>query len=194
MKKRTVAVTFEGVTPYSPSKRVDLLHQADWEKLSGETEYERQKRNAHHHVHSHDGRVVLPHTALKTCLSDAAQYTSTKVKGKGNATYTKHFLAGVFPMDGEGVDIGLDVKDVSFHDIMCNSQGKKGGSMDVIRCYPVIQHWGGVATFSLFDDIITKDVFEETCDNAGQIIGLGRWRPRNGGLNGRFRCTNFDWS
>jgi hypothetical protein len=24
-------------------------------------------------------------------------------------------------------------------------------------------------------------------------VGVGRFRPENGGLNGRFRATHFDW-
>jgi hypothetical protein len=44
------------------------------------------------------------------------------------------------------------------------------------------------------DDTVTREIFERYFNQAGHFIGVGRFRPENGGMNGRFRATAFHWA
>jgi hypothetical protein len=46
----------------------------------------------------------------------------------------------------------------------------------------------------ILDPIITEAVFTEILQKCGIYIGLGRWRPEKGGVNGRFNVTNIAWN
>jgi hypothetical protein len=63
----------------------------------------------------------------------------------------------------------------------------------VPRIFPQFPKWQGVASFTILDDIISEAVFEQHVKAAGLLIGIGRFRPGNGGTNGRFRITQFKW-
>ena len=39
-----------------------------------------------------------------------------------------------------------------------------------------------------------QDVFSYHLKQAGMFIGVGTFRPRNGGYFGRFEVSKFDWS
>ena len=62
------------------------------------------------------------------------------------------------------------------------------------KCFPKITKWSGEITFYILDETITQDVFEEHLAEAGNFIGIGRFRPRNNGYYGRFKVDKVDWS
>ena len=41
--------------------------------------------------------------------------------------------------------------------------------------------------------MVTEDVFKQHLIEAGQFIGIGRWRPRNNGQYGRFIVEKVEW-
>lgn len=62
-----------------------------------------------------------------------------------------------------------------------------------MRTFPRIDDWGGLLTFHIFQEDLSKDVFEEYLEEAGMMIGVGRFRPENGGVNGRFQIQKTEW-
>jgi len=92
------------------------------------------------------------------------------------------------------VPLGVHKDEVASITINANSDGMRGSGKRVKRTFPTIPSWSGTAEFVILDDTITPDVFERTLKTAGQIVGIGRFRPENGGLNGRFKPTKFNWS
>jgi hypothetical protein len=46
---------------------------------------------------------------------------------------------------------------------------------------------------SILDEIVNPEVFREHLKWAGQIIGIGRFRPRNNGYYGRFKVEDVKW-
>ena len=48
-------------------------------------------------------------------------------------------------------------------------------------------------TFFVLDETITEDVFLNHLTQAGQFIGIGRFRPRNNGFYGRFAVDKVEW-
>lgn len=132
------------------------------------------------------GNVIISESMVKKTLDSAAQYLSMKVKGKGQATYSKHFFGGV--MVEEPIVTNCKLKDVEAEPVMCGAQGQKGGTGGsmVKRIYPRVLEWKGTLKALIVDEIITEDVFTKHLQTAGLMIGFGRWRPRNGGIYGRF--------
>lgn len=74
------------------------------------------------------------------------------------------------------------------------SDGKAGGGSRVKKKFPVIREWSGEVTFYILDDTITEDVFEAHLKEAGNFIGIGRFRPENGGFYGRYSIDKIVWS
>ena len=137
--------------------------------------------------------VFIPPMAFKLALDGAAKFRGDKIKGKGQATYTKHFASGVLVL--EPLILPVKINDIQGQWLFVPSDGKKGGGTRVNRCFPTIHKWGGDVTFHILDDaIIDRPVFEDTLTNAGQFIGIGVFRPERGGYNGRFKVSKVKWS
>ena len=180
-------VKFTGVSPYSQGR----YHGT--EKLNKENHADYEKRTWREKLHvTEDGRVFIPPMAFKNCLSECAKYLSVQIPGKGKATYTKHFEAGVLVT--EPVMLGIKKDDVPPQWLHLPSDGRRGGTTRVEKCFPLIKEWSGVAEFYIFDDTVTKEAFETHIKQAGQFIGVGRFRPRNNGYYGRFRVDGIEWS
>ena len=138
------------------------------------------------------GMIVIPAMALKQALDAAAKYRSMSIPGQGKKTYTKCFTSGVLCSDGIVTDV--EAATVKGEWINANSDGIRGSGKRVRRCYPLIPSgWKAEATVMILDEIIVHDVFIEHLKLAGQLIGVGRFRPQNGGFNGRFKPSGFQW-
>jgi hypothetical protein len=94
-------------------------------------------------------------------------------------------------MDSMELDIKAD--DVKGETVFVPSSGKRGDGNRVYKTFPKIPSWSGVITFTIFDHTITEEVFKTHLEQAGQFIGIGRWRPRNNGMYGRFTVNKVDW-
>ena len=73
------------------------------------------------------------------------------------------------------------------------SDGKPGGSTRVSKCFPLIHEWQGEVTWYVLDETITEDVFRRHLVEAGNFIGVGRFRPARGGFYGRFVTEDVKW-
>lgn len=184
---RVATVDLASLSPYSQSRFTDIP------KLPKESAEDHEVRVWRERLHVDDqGRVVIPPMAFKNCLSEVAKYLSMQIKGKGKATYTKHFEAGVIV--SEGLTLPIKKDDVAGEWLFVPSDGKRGGGSRVKKCFPVIREWSGSVTFHVLDDTITPDVFEQHLKEAGNFIGIGRFRPRNNGYYGRFKVNRVQWS
>lgn len=135
--------------------------------------------------------VCITASMISSCIRESAKFLSIPVPGKGKSTYTKHFDAGIITHN----DIVLSDKKESLKhiDVHVPSDGRAGGTTRVVKRFPIIHNWEGVVTIIVGDDIITADVFERVLINAGSLIGIGTWRPRNRGMNGRFELVSMSW-
>jgi hypothetical protein len=129
--------------------------------------------------------------AFSNVIKEAAKYMSIPIPGKGKSLYTKHFASGIMVTD----DLILPIKadDVKGEWLFVPSDGKRGGTTRVEKCFPYIREWEGEVTFYILDDIITEQVFLQALTAAGNIIGIGRFRPSNWGVYGRFEITDYKW-
>lgn len=183
----TAVVELEGISPYSQSR----YHNTP--KLNKELHDDHERRTWRNRLHVNErGEVFIPAMAFKNGISEAARFLGEKVPGKRNATWTKHFEAGVLVM--ENAPLGIKAEDVPGEELFVPSDGKKGGGSRVMKTFPVIHHWKATVTFHVLDDTITEEAFLHHLEQCGSFIGIGRFRPRNGGFYGRFKVNSLKWS
>ena len=187
---KTAIVKFTGKSHYSQAR----YYAAGVPKLDKESHGDYEKRTWRHKMHTNaEGEVMIPPMAFKNCLSEAAKFLSIRIPGKGQATYTKHFEAGVICM--EPVNLGILASEVEGNWLFVPADGVRGGGKRVEKCFPLIRDWGGEVTFMVLDETITVEVFEKVITEAGNLIGIGVFRPKNNGFFGRFKVdevTFFD--
>lgn len=184
---KIVVATLKSVSPYSQSRYHDTPHLEKESHNDYEVRTWRERLN-----YTSDGRVFIPAMAFKKALDSAASFLSMKIKGRKNQTYTKHFKAGVLVTEGLVLPHLKD--EVPGETLFVPSDGKSGGGSRVKKTFPVIQQWEGDVTFYILDDTITEEVFEQHLREAGNFIGLGRFRPEKGGFYGRFTVEKITWS
>lgn len=188
---KTAKVKLHSVSPYSQSRP----HVTEKKNKEGADDYERRTWSERCHVNS-DGNIFIPPMALKLALPECAKYLGTQIPGRGKSTYTKHFEAGVLIMDAPVLMNGdgpIKKDDVEGEWLFMNADGVRGSGKRVWKCYPKIEEWWAEALFYILDETITEDVFAHHLSEAGNFIGIGRFRPRNGGFYGRFKVENIQW-
>lgn len=189
---RTATAHLESISAYSQSRHYDApkLGRSTGSVTESAKDYEERTWRERCHVDK-DGYVVIPPMAFKNCVSEIAKYLSVQIPGKGKATYTKHFEAGVMVLEG----LTLPIKKVDVHGdwLFVPASGRRGDAKRVLKCFPIIHQWAGPVVFHVLDDVISEKVFEQHLRDAGNFIGIGRFRPRNNGYFGRFRVNKVDW-
>ena len=165
----------------------------DTPKLAKELANDYEERTWRNKLHTDDaGMVQIPALAFKNCLSESAKYLSLQIQGKGKATYTKHFEAGVAVFDNIPLNIHKD--DVAENKVFVPADGRRGSGTRVMRSYPAIAAgWTAEVPFIVMDDIISKEIFLQVLKSAGNLIGIGTFRVRNNGVCGRFKVESLDW-
>jgi len=185
MKKATVKLY--SLTPTTFGK----FHQAPKLEKELPDAYEQRtwKEKAHY---TDDLFVKIPGTMIGNCIRESAKFLSLQIPGKGKSTYSKHFDAGIIIYNDIKTEIHKN--DLQGHIQHVPSDGTPGGTRRVLKVFPIVQEWGGQIEILIGDDIITADVFEKVIKNAGSLIGIGTWRPRNRGMNGRFIVEDIKWN
>lgn len=183
---RKARCKLKSMSPYSQSKYIGE------KKTRDETHNEFEKRSWRLRCHWNEGgKLFIPPMSFKNCLSEAAKYKSIQIPGKGKSTYTKHFEAGILVVNPMELEITHET--VQHEWLHVPSDGRRGGTTRVEKCFPLIPSWSGTAEFLILDEIINDEVFAEHLSDAGSFIGIGRFRPRNNGFYGRFSVQSIDW-
>ena len=177
----------QSVSPYSQSRYYKVEQLA--KELPGD--YEARTWRERCHVNQ-DGFVIMPPMAFTNSLKEAAKYLSVPIPGKARQTFTKHFEAGV--LMSEPLVLPIKKSEVESEWLFVPSDGRRGGGRRVEKCFPLIREWKGTVIFYILDDILTKDVFAQVLEASGNLIGVGRFRPRNLGYYGRFKCEALEWA
>lgn len=185
---KTVTATLKSISPYSQGKH----YVAD--KKQGEVPRDTEARTWRERMHVNaEGFVYIPPMAFKNSLSESAKFLAIQIPGKGKATFTKHFEAGVLVMDPLVLPLKRD--DVQGQWLFVPSDGRRGSGSRVDKCFPLIPEWQGEVTYHILDEtLLTKintpegdmTAFEWHLRQSGTFIGIGVFRPRNNGFYGRF--------
>jgi len=189
---RKVTATLVGRSPYSPSR----YHGTP--KLNKENALDYSHRTWREHCTYEKGTdketgesiniIAIPAMAIKMGLDTAAG--KLKDKAKGRKEWTSYFVSGVAPAE-QCFSLGIDLSTIDFIDIWANSDGVRGSGKRVMRRYPVIPKWSAPISLDILDDSIPEDVIERYLTEAGNLVGIGRFRPEKGGFNGRFLVEDF---
>lgn len=184
---KTVEVDLISTAPYSQSRKHDTprKEKETWDDY--ETRTWREKCTT-----DDQGNVVIPAMSFKQALDSVAKRLGEQIPGRGKNTYTKHFAGGV--ICERDVPLGVKKNESPAITISANADGKRGSGKRVNRTFPQWPTWKATANFAILDDQVTEAVFERHLTEAGRFIGIGRFRPENGGLNGRFRPIAFRWT
>lgn len=184
---KTAHAKLESITAYSQSR------QHDEPKLEKETWDDYEKRTWRSKAHANnDGQIIIPPMAFKMSVDACAKRLSIPIPGAGKKTYTKSFLSGVLVT--EPILTAFEAATINGEWINANADGVRGSGKRVKRCYPVLPSWSGIVVFFVLDDQITKPVFERVLAEAGRFVGIGRFRPENGGFYGRFDVKEVHWT
>ncbi len=184
---KMLTARLKSASPYSQSKHYKA------EEMQGESKDDYAMRTWRNYMHADkDGNVFIPPGAFKNCLSEAAKFMSIPVPGKGKATYTKNFEAGVLVV--KGPYLGLKVDDAVNEALFLPADGRRGSGKRVMKYYPLISEWEADVEFVIVDETVlqssvkdkSRTVFQDVLEGAGQFIGIGRFRPRQNGYYGRF--------
>jgi len=176
----------KSVSPYSQSRYISV------EKKNKELSEDYEKRTWRERCHvTEDGFVFIPPMQFANSLKTAAKMLAIPIPGQGKSKFTKNFESGVMVYDGLKLPVKVD--DVHGEWVHVPSDGSRGGTRRVMKCFPLIRNWEGVVTYQILDDIITSDVFEKVLRSSGEFIGIGRFRPRNWGYYGRFIVEDIKW-
>lgn len=189
---RIATAQLQSISPYSQSRFYETpkLARPGGTVTESPKDFEERTWRDRCHVNK-DGYIFMPPMAFKNCLAEIAKYLSVQIPGKGKSTYTKHFEAGIMVL--EGITLPIKKDDVAGEWLHVPSDGRRGGTKRVPKCFPVVHEWSGSVTFHVLDDVITEAVFEQHLREAGNFIGIGRFRPRNNGYYGRFAVKRIDW-
>jgi hypothetical protein len=182
---KSYRATLKSKSPYSQSRHYEVPKL----EKEGAGDYDKRTWRSRMHVDEH-GEVYIPPMAIKNCLSEAAKFLGIQIPGKGKSTYTKHFEAGVMVVDK--IAIGFKAADVQGEALFVPASGKRGDGKRVVRIFPFIQEWTGETVIHVMDETITADVLLQHLKEAGNLIGIGRFRPRNNGYYGRFTVASFE--
>lgn len=164
------------------------------EKMEKEThnDYEARVWRERSHVNK-DGFVIIPPNMFKESIYIAASMLSIQIPGKGKATYTKHFKAGVLVFEPVVLPYKRDDLPYDYvHAMAQPSNPGRGGR--VWKYFPRVDNWEGDIQYTIVDDTITESVFERVLRECGQFVGLGRWRAANGGLYGRYHVESLEFA
>lgn len=160
------------------------------EKEPNETHDQYDRRCARERIRTDaDGQAIIPPNAVHLMLIDAARYLCRSVPGKKGATYKRYFEAAIIIADP--IELGVRADDIPLMPLYVPADGKPGGNKRVWRNFPYLERWKGTALINVIDDTITGEVLREHLEQAGQIVGLGFYRPARRGHWGRFRVEAF---
>ena len=183
---KTYTARLESVTPIAFGR----FYTPEFPKEPKEDNSEYEKRTWMHRAHvDESGHCFIPPLAFKNCLSAIAKYLGEQIPGKGKSTYTKHFASGVLITDPLVLATKGDKLEGQW--IHVPSDGMRGGSKRVLKCFPVVKKWSGDLTITVLDETITKDVLERHLIEAGNFIGVGSLRVQNNGIYGRFKVNSL---
>jgi hypothetical protein len=162
-------------------------------KLSKELadDYERRTWRERLHVDD-DGMIIIPGLAIANAVKEAAKFLSIQIPGKGKATWTKHFEAGISCVDD--LVTGVKKDQAIEKQMFVPSNGVRGAGSRVMKSYPILlPPIETVAEFRILDDLITPETFAFHLQQAGLLIGLGAFRVRNNGVFGQFAVDDIEW-
>lgn len=192
--------------PMDPATKELNAAYGDWKRLKTDDAFEelcRVEFVGSLYYYEADGTVIGPYWPsdnFHTCLKAAG----AKVKKTGGRGTLKNTVAAAL-LPGES-----DINPLSYRSVHGSESAPRGvealwedgnyrdtrpanvrGSK-VMRTRPVFKNWKFEAGFVLDTEVLDLADLRRVVTVAGQVIGLGDWRPEKGGRRGRFIAAVAD--
>lgn len=185
---RTAIFHIEGISPYSFSKP----HNVPKEEKETADEHDKRTWLEKAYADPETDEAFIPGTAFKFAVAEAAKRLSIKIPGKNKQTYTKNMLSGI--ICANPVMLGIKRTQLRPEDVYCHSNGQRGPGTRVFRRFPVTpKDWKSELQVDVIDDEIPKHIVERCVEEAGNLLGVGRFRPATGGYLGRWKVNKVEW-
>ncbi len=119
------------------------------------------------------GKITVPARLLDSCIHEGAK----------NSKEGKQCLTGLF-VNEETINFTFDgptTVDARMNDPACRLVvGVRVGQARIMRCRPLFKNWKLEFTVTLADPVAGRDHLSRWLHAAGQLKGIGDWRPRYG--------------
>jgi hypothetical protein len=179
-------VTIKGRTPLLMNKPSSLMMETDPKKgkQSKGTDNRDAKSIAETKLYEIEGTLYQPNTHIRGSLIEAGKEFT--IKGKGKSTYSKviGYSVEVNPMEIEHKKTKWETYSV----LAVNPT--TGGRNPVHR--PMFREWELDFQLTFDESRIHPDVMKEILETAGQIVGIGDWRPNKKGTFGKFEVIKWE--
>lgn len=183
---RVATIRVSSLTPYSQSRAL----QSEKRKEESHDEFDARVWPEHIYANASD-EVFIPGAAIIQGMAAAASYLSKggQLKKKGAATWAENFRCAL--AISKAPTIGQLAGDAKPERVFCHADGRRGSGKRVWRTFPIFDDWEATLTIHILDDTIPEDVLRQVVDAFGLFIGIGRYRPQNGGDLGRFEVKTL---
>jgi hypothetical protein len=185
---KTFNVKIKGITPYM-QHRMDDQKLEQWEKLRGpiherpEVSHEDAARAEYHCYRNAEGYCFIPADQIRGSLINAGSYVKAKVGGRSKSM--KVLVAAMFMVAPEQVLLpnydAIDKRSA----VNRNIKGR------VICVRPKWTTWEAQFTLSVYENSISIESITQLFEYAGNLVGIGSFRPTNNGLFGRFELVSI---
>lgn len=119
-----------------------------------------------------EGRPIIPGILVESAIINGA-----KKDKNGGVFKSGVFCEGDFLLKYKGPATAEALeKDASFR-LTC---GVKVGQARIMRTRPMFSEWSVEVVVTYMPDVVDKDMVIQAIKKAGELVGLGDWRPRFG--------------
>jgi hypothetical protein len=193
------------VNPMDPATKELKSAHSEWKRTgSDEAFYEMARAEFYGGIYHYEAEGTLigpywPTEAFHACL----KYAGAKVVKKGRTTFKNFVAAALIPGEsdinpltyagsrrGQPVPRGLAELWADPH-FRFMKPVRVGGSQ-IVRTRPVFRSWAFEVPFTLDTEVLDLADLERILAVAGQVVGLGDWRPEKSGRRGRFTAVVAD--
>lgn len=188
-ESKTYKIKIKGISPYM-QHRMDDIKLDEWERLRGkimerpELSEEVNKRADYHCFRNNKGDCYIPADHIKGALINAGSYLKAKVGGRSKSM--KILVAACFTVSPDEIIIP------EFDSIDRRSAVNKNIKARVIVVRPKWVEWEAEFELIIQEKTITKETVSELIKIAGNLVGIGSFRPTNNGGFGRFMLSKID--
>jgi len=177
-------VKLRGTAPLSQSRQ----HYTPFKQGESHEAYEERTWREKTH-YDENNEIFIPAMAFKQCMDTAATRLSIPDPDSKKARLTKFFVSDVFCE--QNLLIGMKKDEILPIRINAHVDGNRQSGKRVLRTLPQTPKWQGTTSFVILEAKITEEIFTKVLKYAGRSVGVGQFRPANGGLNGRYELVTI---
>lgn len=182
-----IEFAIQGVPPGLLMRRFAEATQAGLQnpvKLTGKKKLSPEEEAEMSAYRLESGELCIPaHNLFESCCLAAAQH---QVAGRGKATYKDLVKGGVLIEPQYLIFTDADGAALTKYEI--DQRPVRVQRARIIRCRPLLREWHLRGTINILDDdMVPVEVMSSVLSRAGQVKGIGDYRP----VYGRFLPTAF---